>query len=283
MSFPFRTILLPVDFDQTATAALDLARQFAAEGHVTLHLVHAMAILLATGRASSVVIARENDVRRKLDKIAQEHLGGTNYQVHTRMGDTASAIVEVAHDLNADLIVMPTHGRHGLPRLLLGSVAECVVRDAPCPVLTVRPSTVPEARETSVGNLMIRNPPSVRPADLLAYAHVLMLREDLLSIPVVGDGIVIGIITDRDIRSHLDSLENTLVKDAMAPGAATLAPTMPVEEAARLLVKFAVGALPVVDGGKLVGLLSSKEIIGTLLDRRGLDPSAFSKLDRGEK
>jgi nucleotide-binding universal stress UspA family protein/CBS domain-containing protein len=271
MSFPFRTILLPVDFDQTSKAALDLAKQFAAAGNVTLHLVHAMAILLASGRASSVVGARENDVKRQLDKIAQEYFKGSSYQVHTRMGDTASAIVEMAHDLQADLIVMPTHGRHGLPRLLLGSVAEHVVRYAPCPVLTVRPSTVPEATESLVSNVMIRNPPSLGPADTLAYAQVLMLHEDLLSMPVVADGLLIGIITDRDIRSHLDSLENTIVKDAMAPGPVMLAPTMPVEEAARLLVKFAVSALPVVDGGKLVGLLSSKEIIDTLLHRRPTD------------
>lgn len=270
MAFPFQTILLPVDFDDTSKAALELARQFAAADNVTLHLVHAMAILLATGQASSVVVAREKNVKEMLDKIAREHLGGASYQIHTRMGDTSSAIVEVAHDLRADLIVMPTHGRHGLPRLLLGSVAERVVRDAPCPVLTVRPSTVPEAA-SYVSKVMIGNPPSVGPADSLAYAHVLMQREDLSSIPVVVDCLLIGIITDRDIRSHLGSLENTLVRDAMAPGPVTVAPTMPVEEAARLLVKFAVGALPVVDGGQLVGLLSSRAIIETLLNRRRVD------------
>jgi nucleotide-binding universal stress UspA family protein len=150
MAFPFQRILLPIDFDGNSTAALDLARHFAAAGDVTLHLAHAMAILQTTGRASSVVVAREKDVERMLEKIAREHLQNYQYEVHTRIGDTASAILEVAHDLRADLIIMPTHGRHGLPRLLLGSVAEAVVRDAPCPVLTVRPSTVPQATKTAV-------------------------------------------------------------------------------------------------------------------------------------
>jgi nucleotide-binding universal stress UspA family protein/CBS domain-containing protein len=267
VSFPFHTILLPVDFDENSKAALDLAREFAAAGDVTLHLVHAMALLLKPGEASSVVVAREKDVKGMLEKIAREHLGSTRYHVHTRIGDTASAICEVAHDLNADLIVMPTHGRHGLPRFLLGSVAERVVRDPPCPVLTVRPSTVPDATETSVGTAMIKNPPSIGPADSLADAQAVMQRADLSSIPVTVDGVLTGIITDRDIRAHADALDKTKVQDAMSHEPVSVRSTAAVEEAARKLMTLGIGALPVVDGGKLVGLLSPREVIKTLLDR----------------
>jgi universal stress protein A len=267
VSFPFHSILVPVDFDESAKTALDLAQQLAATSDATLHLMHVIAILLAPGEAASVIVTRDDEVKAALEKIAKEQLSGTRHQVLTRTGDTARGIVDAAHDLRADLIVMPTHGRRGLPRFFLGSVAERVVREAPCPVLTVRPSAAEDEKESSVGKVMIKNPPSVGPTDTLADAHAIMQRDDLLSIPVVTNGVLTGIITDRDIRSHVGYLENTRVQTAMALGPVTVAPTMPVEEAARLLVKLGVGALPVVENGKLVGLLSTREVIQTLLDR----------------
>jgi CBS domain-containing protein len=98
-----------------------------------------------------------------------------------------------------------------------------------------------------------------------------MQREELLSIPVVANGVLVGIVTDRDIRSHLSNLANTKVQTAMALGPVTVAPTMPIEEAARLLLKLGVGALPVVENGKLQGLLSTREIMETLLGRSAKD------------
>jgi universal stress protein A len=266
MPILFHSILVPVDFDENSRTALDLAKQLAAVGDATLHLMHVVGILLTPGEAASVIVAREDDVKAELEKIAREQLSGTRHQVHIRTGDTARAIVETARDLRADLIVMPTHGRRGLPRFFLGSVAERVVREAPCPVLTVRPSAA-EDETTSVAKVMMKHPPSVSPTDTLAHVHAIMQRDDLLSIPVVANDILTRIITDRDIRSHIGDLEKTRVQTAMALGPVTVAPTMPVEEAAGLLVKLGVGALPVVENGKVVGLLSTKEVIQTLLDR----------------
>jgi universal stress protein A len=270
VSFPFRSILVPLDFDDSSKAALDLAKQLAAAGDATLHLLHVIAIVLAPGEAPSIVVTRAEEVKAALEKIAGDQLGGARHQIHTRSGDTAKGIVETAGDLHTDLIVMPTHGRRGLPHFFLGSVAERVVREAPCPVLTVRPSAV-EEKENTVGKVMVKNPPSVNPTDTLADAHALMRREELLSIPVVANGVLVGIVTDRDIRSHPSDLENTKVQTAMALGPVTVAPTMPIEEAARLLLKLGVGALPVVENGKLQGLLSTREIIQMLLDRSAKD------------
>jgi len=265
--FPFHSILVPVDFDENSRSALELAKQLAAAGDATLHLMHVIAILLTPGEAASIIITREDEVKTALEKIAREQIGGgVRYDVQVRTGDTARAIVEAARDLRSDVIVMPTHGRRGLPRFFLGSVAERVVREAPCPVLTVRPSAA-EEEKTPVGQVMLKNPPSVSPTDSLADAHALMQRDDLLSIPVVSNGVLSGIITDRDIRSHIGYLEKTRVQSAMALGPVTVAPTMPIEEAARLLVKLGVGALPVVENGRLVGLLSTREVIQTLVDR----------------
>ncbi len=271
MSFPFRSILVPLDFDDSSKAALELAKQLAASADATLHLLHVIAIVLAPGEPATIVVAREDEVKAALEKIAQEQLGVVRHQFHTRTGDTARGIVEAARELHVDLIVMPTHGRRGLPHFFLGSVAERVVREAPCPVLTLRPSAVHEEREDSVGKVMVKNPPSVSPSDTLAAAQSLMQREEFLSIPVVANDILVGIVTDRDIRSHAGQLEKTTVQSVMALGPVTVSPSMPVVEAARLLLKLGVGALPVVENGKLGGLLSTREVIQTLLNRSAKD------------
>jgi nucleotide-binding universal stress UspA family protein/CBS domain-containing protein len=266
VSFPFRSILIPVDFDDNSKAALELAKELAAIGDARLDILHVIAILLAPGDAASFVATREEEVRAALEQMGNAQLGHVKHQIHIRAGDTVRGIVDIARELHTDLIVMPTHGRRGLPHFFLGSVAERVVREALCPVLTFRPPAAEEEKQNSVGEVMIKNPPAVSPTNTLAEAHALMQREDLLSIPVVLNEVLIGIVTDRDIRSHLGQLENTKVETAMALGPVTVAPTMPIDEAARLLLKLGVGTLPVVENGKLQGLLSNKEIIQTMLD-----------------
>ena len=78
-----------------------------------------------------VEVIAEFFVERKRDK-------GTIGQAVLRTGDARDSIIQAAEELHADLIVMGTHGRRGVSRALLGSIAETVVRSAPCPVLTVR-------------------------------------------------------------------------------------------------------------------------------------------------
>ena len=263
MSLPFRVILAPVDLHESSIHALDLARQLAGDG--TLHLLHITEIVPAPGEAAGALAARENEVKSELEKIARDQLTGVSCQTHVRHGDTARAIVEMAREVCADLIVMPTHGRRGLPRFFLGSVAERIVREAPCPVLTVRPSAA-AAETRTVADIMIKHPPSVGPTDTLSDAHEIMQRHDVLSLPVLADGVLAGIITDRDLRSHSGELEETRVQTVMAPAPVAVAPSMPVEEAANLLVNLGVGSLPVVENGRLVGLVSNKEIIQSLLD-----------------
>ena len=91
-------------------------------------------------------------VEKVLTKLDQRH--GENqdhvnphWTTHIRMSDPTRAIVQLASDIEADLIVVGTHGRGGLARFLLGSVAESVVRRAPCPVLVVRPVGAESAAE----------------------------------------------------------------------------------------------------------------------------------------
>lgn len=87
-------------------------------------------------------VLSEGIAERELEKLVRQHLtSSASYQIITRRGDPALGIVTVADELSVDLIVMPTHGEKGIERMILGSVAERVVREAKRPVLTIRLSS----------------------------------------------------------------------------------------------------------------------------------------------
>ncbi len=135
----FSHILCPVDFDQASLSALPIAADIALEHNATLHLFHVIHIHIAPEPAMSFAEA-ERTAQSKLDQIGHQKLKtGTRYEPLVVTGDAAGEILQAATRLGIDLIVMATHGRRGVRRLVLGSVAERVVREAACPVLTVRP------------------------------------------------------------------------------------------------------------------------------------------------
>lgn len=137
-----QNILCPIDFSPPSQKALDyatfLAKQFQANLqllHVIEPLVSSMLMGHALQMAAQVEAELEEQAKKELSKIAQ-NLNYTKLSTKTLRGNTFAEILEEAQ--NADLIVLGTHGRSGLSHLLLGSVAERVVRKAPCPVLTVK-------------------------------------------------------------------------------------------------------------------------------------------------
>ncbi|MFB6083263.1 MAG: universal stress protein [Halorientalis sp.] len=143
----YERILIPTD-GSTGTAhvamqALDLAEQYGATVYV-FHVVDetASSLLDATGSESKL----EEEGRRaieRIDRMAQVH--GVDTVTEIRTGDPASEVLDYADEIEADLIVAGTHGRSGVERRLIGSVAERLVRHAECPVMTVR---LPESDET---------------------------------------------------------------------------------------------------------------------------------------
>jgi nucleotide-binding universal stress UspA family protein len=83
----------------------------------------------------------ETGATLRLQKIVEERLHGkVDYEFVVRSGSAADEVLNAAREFGSDLIVIPTHGRVGLKRLVLGSVAECVIRESSIPVLTVRHS-----------------------------------------------------------------------------------------------------------------------------------------------
>lgn len=136
-----QTILVPTDFGDGAAHALDYAIELAAKLGAKVHVVSALG-MPATGLADldvalSAVTGEETiaNSQAALDALAATRPG---LSTMLRSGDAPDVIIQAAREIGADMIVMGTHGRRGLKRALLGSVAESVVRSAPCPVLTVR-------------------------------------------------------------------------------------------------------------------------------------------------
>jgi len=143
MAYPYRSILNPIQFDDPSLLALVYAKQIAIDSGATLHILHVVEKFPALGEpevSENDNIRGEDEARVRLTDVANQHLSGVKYQVHVAAAAPralAKAVVQVAGEVDADLIVMKTHGRKGLSHLILGSVSEEVVRIAPCPVLTL--------------------------------------------------------------------------------------------------------------------------------------------------
>jgi universal stress protein A len=145
-----RSILLPTDFSECANYALSYAASLARQASapiICLHVVEpVMPTVGYTGLTEPMPMADlseqlEDSAERELPKLgACEECNGLEVEEVIAHGDAAAEIVRVARERKVDLIVISSHGRTGLGRILFGSTAESVVRHAPCPVLVVKPS-----------------------------------------------------------------------------------------------------------------------------------------------
>ncbi len=140
-----RTILHPTDFSERSTWAFRLACALAHDLGAGLIVLH-----VAPPPAPDPNGMLKKEYERLWDALVQVRAGEPAIQLEHqfRPGEPAEEILHMARASKCDLIVMGTHGRTGLSRLLMGSVAEAVLRQAPCPVLTVKapfPLAVPAA------------------------------------------------------------------------------------------------------------------------------------------
>jgi nucleotide-binding universal stress UspA family protein len=138
----FRTILHPTDFSASSQTAFDLACSLAKDHGARLVLLHVAApapVVVGDGVLAPAVMPAEflRDEEEQLRGLRPAQQGVPVEHVFV-VGDVTKEILNVARDARADFIVMGTHGRTGLRRMLLGSVAEEIIRRAPCPVLAVK-------------------------------------------------------------------------------------------------------------------------------------------------
>jgi len=143
----FTRILVPIDFSAPSDAALEYARTVATRFGASLHLLHVAEDPYRALYSAEVYVPEVEGLRDEIladatsrlkNRLQSSDIRELNATAEAVIGTPAGSIVEYAGAHEIDLIVMGTHGRGGMSHLLMGSVAERVVRTAPCPVLTVR-------------------------------------------------------------------------------------------------------------------------------------------------
>jgi len=130
---------------------------------------------------------------------------------------------------------------------------------------------------------MTSNPVTVTPQDPVANAQGRMRTGGFRRLPVVQDGVLVGIITDRDIRLYEGLEAYTTVGAVMTAHPLTVAPQTTVEDATRVMLKRKVGGLPVLDGQKLVGIITTSDILQAFLEGTGATHEASVRIDFVQK
>jgi nucleotide-binding universal stress UspA family protein len=138
---PIKTILHPTDFSDRSDFAFGLACSLAADYGARVVILHVASRPVISTRQGVIPLEPEWYEETMTARLQERRPKNTAIPIEYRLlfgDDPAAAILQLARDTKADLIVMGTHGRTGFDRVLMGSVAEAVVRTAPCSVLTVK-------------------------------------------------------------------------------------------------------------------------------------------------
>jgi acetoin utilization protein AcuB len=130
-----------------------------------------------------------------------------------------------------------------------------------------------------VGNRMTKEPVTITADVLLSEAQEKMRKGGFRRLPVIGDGKLVGIITDRDLRAHGGYLERTRANGVMTEKVRTVSPATTLEEAAQILLHYQIGGLPVVDDGRLVGIITTSDVMKAFLDTMGASQPASNRID----
>ena len=139
-----KRVLVPIDFSEFSDRALQYGKELCKKFDAELHLLHALEVHVTGAPQFSMGLAVPERVEESSAEVMQElnKLPGDDYDLpverSTAQGSPFLAIVNYAKENDIDLIALGTHGRSGLNHVFLGSVAENVARQAPCPVLIVR-------------------------------------------------------------------------------------------------------------------------------------------------
>jgi len=114
-------------------------------------------------------------------------------------------------------------------------------------------------------NLMTSDPVTIHPHETLSKAKSIMDAGNFRRVPVVDDGRLVGILTERDLREYIGYLESTRVNAAMRTALVTVTPYNTVEDAARLMLQHKIGGLPIVADGTLVGIVTTSDLLRAFL------------------
>ncbi|MDC0935603.1 universal stress protein [Pirellulales bacterium] len=138
--FERKKIVVPVDFSEHSHRAVDEALEMVFHPE-DVHVLHIGQSLAAMAPESIWQDFSDETQKKHLEQFMQQEFGNDKYAhitQHVSIGDPGHKIAEYAEEVGAEVIVMPSHGRTGIKRLFLGSVAERVLRLAKCPVLVLK-------------------------------------------------------------------------------------------------------------------------------------------------
>lgn len=130
-----------------------------------------------------------------------------------------------------------------------------------------------------VANRMTKEPVTAESVDLLIRASLKMQAGGFRRLPVVADGKLVGIITERDLREHRGHLEHTKINGVMTGNPLTVTPGTTLEQAAQVMLERQIGGLPVLDEGRLVGIITASDVLNAFLDVMGASRGGSTRID----
>lgn len=216
-NFEIRKILIPYDFSETAALSLEhavfMAKLLKAD-IILLHIVETVTFTSAIGHALSGFEKKiENTSNQKLDEIALEihKHSGIQVKILTEVGRIYKKIVQVAKEIEADIIIMGTHGVSGYQRFNIGSNASRVVESAPCPVISV------QTHAKNIGFKKIVLPIDESPTSRQKVNHVIELANHYNShVYIVGLINFTSEDTKRKFRIKVEQVEEFMAKNEIS-------------------------------------------------------------------
>ncbi len=132
-------------------------------------------------------------------------------------------------------------------------------------------------------HIMTRHPETIRTDETLAKAKEMMDAAGFRRLPVVKDGQLVGMLTERDLRAHSGYLASTKVDAVMSAPVVSVSPDATVQQATRLMLRHKIGGLPVVDKGKLVGVVTTIDMLRAFLQVVETDEKKLSSSRAGSR
>ena len=136
------------------------------------------------------------------------------------------------------------------------------MRRAPGPVLAIR--TASSGRDPVVADWMTHNPVTANPQERLSAIKEKFDAGNFRSIPVIAAGKLLGVVTDRDLRSFAGKLADTEARDAMTPAPPSVTPDTSLNQAAQMLKEHKLDSLPVIEDARLVGIITTTDVLGAV-------------------
>lgn len=254
-------ILVPTDFSATSDEALAYAKRLAERFGAWLHVVHAFEDPFTTAAFAAEmytplpVSMRESMVKdceqRLAERLTPEEKARYHGTAEIVVGTPAKAVVEYAATVGADLIVMGTHGRGGMAHVLLGSVAERVVRTAACPVLTIR-----EAPAGGIKRILVPTDFSETSDGALEFAYLLAEQFDasLQLLHVLDDPFVTEGLAAEAYMTEAPVLRTAMLRDAQERLAHRAVPRKPGALRIDTEVLFGHGAKTIAEYASTAGI-----------------------------